>query len=83
MATDKGERAKLTNSLTSRDRRRMFKALGDAQEAIESAMDARDRLMAEYWSKGLPVGGLMASTGLGYETVKKALREQGQDVDPK
>ncbi len=75
--TNRGLRMQLTNSLTARDKRAMTRDLVSAQEAIESAEEARDKKVAEYYSRGLPLAGLMAATGLGYNTLNGILRAQG------
>ena len=74
---DRSERMKLNYALSARDRRRMFKQLSDAQEAVEAAMEARDKLMAETWSKGLPIVAITGATGLGHNTAQRVLRDQG------
>lgn len=79
--TKRGQRMQLTNSLAARERRAMTRDLTDLQEAIETAEEARDKKMAEFYSRGLPLSGLMASTGLGYETLHRILRDQGVDSD--
>lgn len=82
MPYNRGERMKLSNSLTARDRRRMGAQLTAAAEAVESAQEAMEKLCAEFWSKGLTLNALMGATGVGYENLHKALRAQGLDVDP-
>lgn len=80
MGTSKrGLRMQLTNSLTAREKRAMIKDLTTASEAIEAAGDARDKKIADCFSRGLPLSGLMAATGLGYNTLHKILRGQGVD----
>lgn len=79
--TKRGLRAQLTNSLAPREKRAMFKDLTAACEGIEDAIDARDKKIGEFFQRGMPLSGLMASTGLGYDTLHRILRAQGIDSD--
>ncbi len=79
-ATNRGLRMQLTNSLTPRDKRAMTRDLSAAQEAIEADTEARDKKIAEYYQRGLPLSGLMAAIGLGYGTLQAILRAQGIDT---
>ena len=83
MAYDRGERMKLNNSLTSRDKRRMYGQLAAAQEEIELAEEKRNKLLAKFWTEGLSMGAMQGATGEGYNTVRQTLIDQGMDVDPK
>lgn len=80
-ATKRGLRAQLTNSLTPREKRSMIKELTAATELIEGACDARDQKVGEFFQRGMPLSGLMAATGLGYETLHRILKRQGIDTD--
>lgn len=82
MGYSRGERMKLQNSLSPRDKRRMSAALTAAQEAVEAAEEARDKVMGESWAKGLSLGAIQGAVGIGYQTVQNTLRSQGLDVDP-
>lgn len=82
MGYSRGARMKLAHTLAPREKRGMAKALTAAQEAVEAAEEARNRVMKEQWERGLPLTALLGSTGLGYETVRKILKAQGLDIDP-
>lgn len=72
---------RLSNSLSSRQRRQMHLQLSEAQAAVEKAEDDRNKLMADLWSKGMPQAALMGGTGLGYNTIQNILKELGLDLD--
>lgn len=83
MAYDRGERAKFVNSISTRDKRRMIAQLAAAAEAEETAREAKEKLMAELWGKGLTQSAISGATGISPDTVRKIFVAQGLDVDPK
>lgn len=82
MPYDTGDRMRLSYSLSARDRRRMSAQISSIQEEIEALEEKRNKLMAEHWSKGLPLSTIQGAAGLGYSTVRSLLKEQGLDIDP-
>lgn len=82
MAYNRGERMRLQNALTPRERRRMMRELSNVQEEMELLEEKRDKLAAEYWLKGVSITAIQGSLGLGYNTVRSVLSAQGLDIDP-
>lgn len=60
-------------TLSVRERRAWAKKLSEAQEAVESAEEARDAVMAAAYAAGIPFAGVEAGTGLGPHTVRNCI----------
>lgn len=71
----------LSNKLSAREKRQMLRDLTTAQESIEEATDARNKKIGEFYQRGMSISGLMASTGLGYNTLQNIIKAQGIDTD--
>lgn len=59
--------------LSIRARREWAKKLGAAQEAVEAAEEARNRLMAEAYTSGVSYAGIETATGIGPQTVRNCI----------
>lgn len=56
--------------ISTRERRAWAKKLLDAQEAVEAAEEARNKLMADSYEAGMSFASIESSTGLGPHTVR-------------
>jgi len=57
-------------TISTRERRAWAKRLLDAQEAVEAAEEARNKVMADSYEAGMSYASIESSTGLGPHTVR-------------
>jgi len=64
-----------SSPLTAREKRAWSRKLLDAQEAVESAQEARSKVMAEAFAAGISYAVIENATGLGPLTVRNGIRD--------
>jgi DNA-directed RNA polymerase specialized sigma24 family protein len=82
--TPRGARLKKTFSLTPRDRRYFLQQILQAQQAIDDAVEARDKVLALAWGKGLSYAVIGAAVAMHSTTVKDRIDalSRGTEEDP-
>ncbi len=65
-------------NLSTREKRAWSRKLLEAQEAVEAAVDGRNKIMAEALSAGVAYAVIETSTGLGPQTVRNSIDDAGR-----
>lgn len=65
-----GDRLRMSYRMTPRQRRHWITKAVEAQDALEKAVEMRDRALAQAWSAGLSYAALGGVVGVHAETVK-------------